>query len=166
MKEWYVVHTQVHGEERARVNLERQGYEVWLPRYKKRRRHARRVEEVTRPLFPRYLFLRLDLAAERWRPVLSTFGVRGLIGGGQGPLKVPEAVMTGLKARVGADGLVELAKAVDFKAGDRVRVSGGPLLDLDGIFEAATDAERVSILLDLLGRRVRVTVPVAHIEPA
>ena len=59
MRRWYVVHTQPQGESRAKANLERQGYEVYLPRCRKWRRHARRAEIVAAPLFPRYLFVRL-----------------------------------------------------------------------------------------------------------
>jgi transcriptional antiterminator RfaH len=52
---WYVVHTQVQGEDRADLNLRRQGFVTYLPRYLRARRHARRTETVARPLFPRYL---------------------------------------------------------------------------------------------------------------
>ena len=72
---WYVVHTQVLGEDRADLNLRRQGFETYLPRYLRTRRHARRVETVARPLFPRYLFVAMDVARDRWRAVQSTFGV-------------------------------------------------------------------------------------------
>ena len=72
MRLWYVVHTQPQGEARAKANLERQGYEVYLPRCRKWRRHARRADIVAAPLFPRYLFLRLDISCERWRPVLRS----------------------------------------------------------------------------------------------
>ena len=66
---WYVVQTQVHAENRAAANLLRQGYEVYLPRYLKRRRHARRVETVPMPLFPRYLFVAFDVMTARWRSI-------------------------------------------------------------------------------------------------
>ena len=72
---WYVVQTQVNSENKAAANLLRQGYEVYLPRYWKRRRHARRVETVPVPLFPRYLFVGFDPMTARWRSIQSTFGV-------------------------------------------------------------------------------------------
>ena len=66
-KRWYVVHTQPNGEGRANLNLRRQGFATYLPRYARRRRHARRQETVQRPLFPRYLFVGLDLARDEAR---------------------------------------------------------------------------------------------------
>ena len=64
---WYVVQTQAHAETKACWHLARQGFETYLPRYLKRRRHARRVEMVQAPLFPRYLFVVIDIATQRWR---------------------------------------------------------------------------------------------------
>ena len=57
---WYVVRTQPHSENKASAHLGRQGFETYLPRYLKRRRHARRVETVQAALFPCYLFVAID----------------------------------------------------------------------------------------------------------
>jgi len=62
---WYVAQTQPQAEFRAVANLERQGFETYLPRYLKRRRHARRIETIKAPLFPRYVFVRVDIASQR-----------------------------------------------------------------------------------------------------
>ena len=59
---WYVVQTQVNGEAKAAQNLLRQGYEIYLPRYLKRRRHARKMDFTAKPLFPRYMFVAIDIA--------------------------------------------------------------------------------------------------------
>ena len=80
MRRWYVVRSQPHAERRARENLERQGFDVWLPLCRRRRRHARKMEIVLRPLFPRYLFASIDLETTPWRAMLSTFGVAGVMG--------------------------------------------------------------------------------------
>ena len=75
MKRWYVVHTRPNGELRAAHNLERQGFKTYLARYIKERRHARKVERIQQPLFPRYVFVNLDTDTDRWRSILGTFGV-------------------------------------------------------------------------------------------
>ncbi|MDP6351395.1 MAG: transcriptional activator RfaH [Alphaproteobacteria bacterium] len=164
MKRWFAVHTKAHREQQALDNLSRQGFEAWLPQYQKNRRHAGRAETVTRPLFPRYLFVAVDITAERWRAILSTYGVAGLIGTADGPLPAPEGVVEALKERADAAGLFTIHRALSFKAGDTIRVAAGPMRDLEGLFEAKTDSERVVILLRLLGRDVRVTVSSIDIE--
>ena len=164
MRHWYVVRSQPHAERRARDNLERQGFEAWLPLCQRRRRHARKMEIVLQPLFPRYLFVAIDLETKPWRAMLSTFGVANVIQGPKGPVPVPEAVIEGLRARADAEGVIDLG-AADYQAGAKIRITSGPFTDVEGIFQARTDTERVAILLTLMGHAVRVTVPEGDIEP-
>src|SRR5262245_40791991 len=107
---WYVVHTHTHAEAKAAAHLERQGFSIYLPRYRKRRRHARRVETVTAPLFPRYMFVGVDMAAQRWRSIHSTLGVARLVSNGDDPASVPDYVIEALKRREDAEGFVQLAR--------------------------------------------------------
>jgi transcriptional antiterminator RfaH len=155
---WYVVQTQINGEVKAARNLLRQGYEVYLPRYIKRRRHARKVDFVAKPLFPRYLFVAIDMATQRWRSIQSTFGVSHLVTNGDEPAVVPEGVVRALKVREDAKGFVKLDAAPAFAPGDKVRVLGGAFMDNAGLFNGMADQDRVSILLEMLGRQVRVVL--------
>jgi hypothetical protein len=76
---WHVVETHPHAEAKAAAHLERQGYATYLPRYLRERRHARRVAIVPAPLFPRYLFVAIDMRTQRWRAIKSTIGVARLV---------------------------------------------------------------------------------------
>ena len=102
MNRWYAVNTQPHQENKAQFNLVRQGYEAWLPLRRKTRRHARRIETIKAALFPNYLFVRLDLSCERWRPINGTFGVRQLVMRGDGPAPVADGFVEDLRATVTA----------------------------------------------------------------
>jgi len=153
---WYVVQTQVNGELKAAQNLKRQGYEIYLPRYLKRRRHARKVDVTAKPLFPRYLFVAIDMATQRWRSIQSTFGVSRLVSSGDDPAMLPEGVVHALKAREDAKGFITMDSKPAFAPGDKVRVLAGAFTECAGLFHGLADHDRVSILLDLLGRKVRV----------
>jgi transcriptional antiterminator RfaH len=154
---WYVAQTHPNGEGKAATQLERQGFETYLPRYRKTTRHARRTRVYPAPLFPGYIFVRFDAERQRWRAVNSTSGVTYLVGHADRPSPVLAGVVEGLKQQEGSDGFFELKSSVPrFKAGDAVRVMHGVFEACQGIFEAATDRDRVAILLDLLGRKVRV----------
>ena len=155
---WYVVQTQVNGETKAEQNLLRQGYQIYLPRYLKRRRHARKVDFVAKPLFPRYLFVAIDMATQRWRSIQSTSGVSHLVANGDEPAAVPEGVVRALKVREDVKGFVKLDAAPAFAPGDKVRVLGGAFMDNAGLFNGMADRDRVSILLEMLGRQVRVVL--------
>jgi transcriptional antiterminator RfaH len=155
---WYVVQTQVNCEAKATQNLIRQGYQVYLPRYLKRRRHARKVDYAAKPLFPRYIFVAIDTATQRWRSIQSTFGVARLVTNGEGPAPVPAGVVGAIKAREDAKGFIQMDTRPSFAPGDKVRVLAGAFLDSAGLFHGLADHDRISILLEMLGRKVRVLI--------
>lgn len=166
MNRWYIVHTQPNGEERARHNLERQGFAVYLPKYLKHRRHARRVEHVRRPLFPRYLFVRFDPDTAQWRSINGTFGVAHLVSNGNEPIPVSDSIVDAIQARHDANELVILYTPESFEPGQKLEIVDGPFAWHTGLFQRLSDNERVVLLLDLLGRQVTVTVPPEAIAAA
>ncbi|NQU61754.1 MAG: transcriptional activator RfaH [Rhodospirillales bacterium] len=159
MTHWCAVQTHVRSEDKAAFHLRRQGYEVFLPKHLKRRKHARRIDWVPSPLFPRYLFVSLDPEASRWWSIRSTVGVSNLVCFDNQPATVPEAIINEIMDREDHKGLVKTHTGCAFKAGDRVRIINGPLCDQAGLFDCPTDEERVFILLNLMGREVKVRVP-------
>jgi transcriptional antiterminator RfaH len=155
---WYVVQTHINSEAKAASNLVRQGFGVYFPRYLKRRSHARKVDTVARPLFPRYLFVAIDLATQRWRSIQSTIGVSHLVSWRDSPASVSDDVVGALKQREDESGFIRLERRVRLSPGDTVRVLEGAFTDSLALVEGINDRERVAILLDFLGRKVRVLV--------
>jgi transcriptional antiterminator RfaH len=162
---WYVVQTQPHAEARAQEHLRRQGFTTYLPKLLKSRRHARKTEQVSRPLFPRYMFVLIDHTHQGWHAIRSTFGVAHLVGGENGPVALRDDVIEALRQREGADGYVRL-EAPKFLRGAAVRVLDGVFASCLGIFESMNEKDRVTVLLDLLGRRVRVGLEMESVAPA
>jgi len=163
---WYVVQTRINAEMKAARNLVRQGFEIYLPRYLKRRSHARKIDKIPAPLFPRYLFVRIDMATQRWRSIQSTFGVSRLVCNGPDPAPVAQQVLNSLKAREDESGYVRLDRRPKFALGEKVRVLAGAFADNLGLFDGLADRDRVAILLDLLGRKVRVSIEADMVEAA
>jgi len=155
---WHVVQTHPRAEEKAASHLLRQGYGVYLPRYLKRRRHARKIVTISAPLFPRYLFVAIDRMTQRWRSIRSTVGVTHLVCNGEDPAWVPERVISDLHSREDECGFVHLDLRPRFALGDKIRVIDGVFDACLGLFDGMADHERVAILLDLLGRKVRVVL--------
>jgi transcriptional antiterminator RfaH len=155
---WYVVQTHAHAEGKAAAHLARQGFDAYLPRYLKRRRHARRIETVAAPLFPRYLFVNVDMVCQRWRAIHSTIGVTRLVCNGDDPVPVAANVIETLKARENGQGFVTLRQRPRFALGEKVRVLDGVFADCLGLFDGMKDSDRVAVLLDLLGRKVRLVL--------
>src|SRR5580700_10845611 len=155
---WHVVQVHPHAESKAQMHLVRQGFGTYLPRYLKRRRHARRTEIVAAPLYPSYLFVTFNPLIHRWRSIQSTVGVARLVCNGESPAAIDDAIINGLKSRENAQGFIQLERRPQFAAGDKVRVREGVFSDCLGLFDGMSDRDRVAILLDLLGRKVRVVL--------
>ena len=152
---WYVAQTHPHAETKASLHLRRQGFAIYLPRYLKQRRHARRVEKIAAPLFPGYVFVSIDLATQRWLSIDSTFGVTKLVRNGDLPAAVPQHVIDALKRREDAGGFVQLNRRHGFPRATRFASLVGHFA-IVGLYEGMSGRERVAILLELLGRKVRV----------
>ncbi|NKB20006.1 MAG: transcriptional activator RfaH [Alphaproteobacteria bacterium] len=158
--QWYVVQSHALAENKAQFHLKRQGFEVYLPRYLKRRRHARKTDWVPAPLFPRYMFLHMDTERSRWLSIRSTIGVSQLVCQGNRPTPVPDEIVESIRERESETGLIDIRREAQFKKGDAVQVMDGPLCERVGLFECESDEDRVIVLLDLLGREVKVKVPI------
>ena len=154
--QWYVAQSHPHAENKAVLHLNRQGFETYLPLYQKRRRHARRTETIAVPLFPRYFFVAVDMAVQRWLSIQSTIGVSKLVCNGNAPAPVPGGVVEALKYREDENGFFVMDARPRFAPGDSVRIVDGAFASCLGRFEGLRAGERVAVLLDLLGRRVRV----------
>jgi transcriptional antiterminator RfaH len=163
---WIVVQTHSRAENKAVLHLTRQGFATYLPRYRKRRRHARKVDMVPAPLFPGYLFVAVAMAAQRWRSIASTVGITRLVSNGSEPAPVPEQVIAMLRAREDESGFVRLERTSQFSIGDKVRVMDGVFTSCLGLVDGMVDAERIAILLELLGRKSRVILDTESIAAA
>jgi transcription elongation factor/antiterminator RfaH len=163
-RRWFAVHTQPHLENRALFNLEIQRFSVFLPRYHKTVKHGRQFHTVLAPLFPGYLFVALDLDQERWRAINGTLGVRSLVMAGERPQSLPEGVVEALIAMQNPLGVTSFLS--ELKLGQRVRMLAGPFAEMVGKLDWLNDADRVTVLLDLLGSKVRVRVRADGLIPA
>ena len=155
---WYVAKTQPNTENKALFHLERQGFDVYLPRFMRRIKHARRTSWQPRPLFPNYIFVAMSAAQQRWRAINSTVGIAHLICDARGPVPVPVGVVEGIREGEDVTGLALTGRKVPFAEGAKVEIMSGAFADHVGRFVTATDDERVVILLDLMGRQVTAKV--------
>lgn len=161
---WYVVHTQPACEARAGMHLAAQGYTIFCPSSRKTVRHARKSTNKLAPLFPGYLFVSLDLSRDRWRSINGTRGVIRLLTQGEVPQAVPSGIVETLQARTDSQGALALPPTLN--VGQRVCIMEGPLANLVGTLQRLNGADRVQVLLDLLGRSVPASIQVRALDPA
>jgi len=157
---WVVVNTQPHQERLALENLMRQQFHVYCPWMLKRIRHARRMQEVSRPLFPGYIFVQIA-PDTRWAPICSTYGVRALVRSGEQPSFLPGDFIADLRIRE-IDGVI-VKPTRPFEMGQQVRIAGGAFHDFVGTVVDMDERDRIIVLMKLLNRPVKVKLSLAQI---
>lgn len=163
MSRWFVVGTLPRQETRAEINLRRQGYDAWLPSMPRMRRHARRRDVVLAPLFPGYLFVALDLTKQAWSPINGTYGVKGLVCNNGVPARLPNGFVENLRTDIErGDFLFPEDRLVP---GNRVRILDGPFSELVGTLMSLSSRERVTLLLDVLGREISIVMSRESVAP-
>jgi transcriptional antiterminator RfaH len=154
---WHLVLTKPAGEECAALHLERQGYGVYFPRLQQKALRRGKWFDRTSALFPRYLFVHLDSVTQSLAPVRSTVGVANVVRFGADYMVVPDRVIETLQRNADLQtGLHSLRASDWFKRGDLVRVAVGSLSGLEGIFVSEDGNQRVTVLLNLLGRETHI----------
>ncbi len=148
---WIVAMTRPQYEAIAGVNLTRQGFDYYCPKYLSKQ--ANKPSSI-KPLFPRYIFIFID---QFWSSILGTRGISKVLLNGDGPATLDAKIISDLKSRE-KNGLVQLVPPSKFQVGDKVKVSEGPLVGHVLICESMLPHERVRVLMELLGRKVPVVL--------
>lgn len=151
---WGVINTHPHKEAFAIENLQRQNFQTYCPLVQKRIKHARREEDVLRPLFPSYVFVQIDVTAHRWRSISSTFGVRALVSFGERLSFLHDDFINSLRARQ-VDGVIVRPES-PYVVGQKVKVAGGAFDGLVATIIEMKEKDRLVVLMDILNRAVKV----------
>jgi transcription elongation factor/antiterminator RfaH len=161
---WFLVHTLPRSEKRAQMHLRAQGFKTYLPQFLKTIRHARKFRMVQAPLFPRYIFIILDLKRDRWLSVRSTIGVSCLFSCAGYPIPAPAGIVESLIEHGSVANLALLDTKLN--KGQPVRILSGPFADLVGTLDRLDEAGRVRVLLNIMGGAVPIALHRSALAPA
>ncbi len=159
---WYAVFTMARHEKKIAWQLGQREIESFLPLYKEKRRWRNRCTvSLELPLFPNYVFVRID--PQQRLHVLSVPSVVSIVSGGREPLPIADHYITRLR-----DGLLthRIEPHPGLGVGDRVRITRGAMADMIGVLDRQKNAFRVVLSLEMIGRSVAVEVDLADIELA
>jgi transcription antitermination factor NusG len=147
---WSVAVTKSANEQRAALNLARQGFVSYLPKYLSRMGKETKVKI----LFPRYIFIMIE---SQWHKVNNTFGISRLILTNENtPAIVGDEIIKGLKMREDNKGLISLPVPTKFKSGENIRVANGPFSGYDGLYDGMPARDRARVLIQMLGQQVPI----------
>ena len=160
-RHWYVVYSKPQREGYAQFHLRSKGVETFFPRLLVP--DASRSRKRIIPLFPNYLFARLEITSPEYFYVMWSPGVRRLVSFNGCPASIDEQIIDFFIQHADDDGIIRARS--NLKTGQEVRITGGPLDGLVGVLQEPPDGKgRVKVLLNLLNRQTNVDVPVQFIE--
>ncbi len=162
---WYPVRTKPRQEELALTNLENQGFTCYLPHIWIGRRVGGQWRHVREVLFPGYLFIHVDTNAQDISPVRSTLGVTGLVRFGPLLRAIDDSVIDFIRQQELATNPDSESPAPRFRVGDSVEILEGPLAGLSAVFKMAKSADRLLVLVRILGAETPVAVDINSIAP-
>ena len=156
LSEWYLVQFKPNSHNIALRNLNRQGFETFLPMLSVTSRVGSRFVSKSRPLFTGYLFVALDAGQGEWRKINSTYGVTRIVSFAGQPSPVPHDLVAGLQARCDESGVFTAAS--DLAPQDQVTLQKGPFSQFVATVESLDEDQRIWVLIDLMGQKTRITV--------
>ena len=153
-KEWFILQFKSNSHHLAAKNLKRQGFETFLPLYETTSQKLSRFVNVSKPLFPGYMFVKFDRTESAWHKIDSTYGVSRLITFNSILKSIPTVFVDHLMKRYDLSGkLIPLQK---LKKGDQVTVLKGPFAKFIATVEEYESDQRIWILMDLMGRKTKI----------
>ncbi len=157
---WFALQVRANHELRVANFLHCRGYDPFVPLYQCRRVWSDRIKTLDAPLFPSYLFCRLNIHDRL--PVLITPGIIRIVGRKGQPQPVDEAEISAVRTLV-TSGFPNQPWPF-LRTGDRVHIEQGPLRGLDGILVEVRGVHRLILSVTLLERSVAVEIDSAFVK--
>ena len=141
MQKYYVIHTKPKQENKALINLKRQGFKIWFPFFKKTIFFKNKEIEKKEPFFPGYIFVILDIIKDDWSKIQSTFGVKYLITHNGVPKEIENSNVKEIK---------KVVSGATLNLNDKVKIISGKLINKKGKIIEMCSSNRVKLLLESL----------------
>ena len=160
---WILVYTKVKQEQRAKRNLENQGFEIFLPMIAFAKQNQ--TKSITlKPMFPRYLFVYINTALDKWTRIQSTRGVSHLVVFGKRLAEIPNQMITYFKSKADEKDIFNQKTIMrQFHKGEKLVVKTGTFKGIEATFLAKKSQERVRVLLSFANHLITAEIPASNV---
>ena len=160
---WLLVYTKAKEEQRAKKNLENQGFEIFLPMIAFTKVNQSKAITL-KAMFPGYLFVKINTELDRWNRIKSTRGVSHLVVFGQRFAEIPNQVIAYLKSEADENDIFkQKITRQEFQKGDKLVIEKGMFKDKEATFLAKKSKERVRILLRFVNHLITADIPASDV---
>ncbi len=160
---WVLIYTKAKQEKKANENLQRQGFKTFLPLIAPNNKNSEPKYLV--PVFPRYLFAKINLESDNWSSINNSYGVSQIVMFSEKFTSIPDNIIKLIRSKLNKDGVYkEDISTVDYQKGDTVFIKEGRFAGIDAIFLSKKSKDRVRLLLTLLNTSVVTEITSSNIE--
>ncbi len=149
IKKWLIAKIKPNSYDLASRNLERQGFETFLPKMRVTVRKKNKFIHKYLFVFPGYIFVGVDPQNSNWTKIKNTYGVSKVLLFNNKPYEISFEIILALKNRYELNTFP--IKNETLKKGDKIMFSSGPFVDLIARIEAVDDKDRISLILEVAG---------------
>jgi transcription antitermination factor NusG len=160
---WYALHTRARHEKAIERRLRDQGMETFVPTTIQVRRWSDRKKKVEVPLFNCYVFVRCALSAEDRTRVYRVESVHGFVGVRGASLPIPDEQIESIRKVLAQSAAWRSYPFL--KVGQRVRVRGGAMDGVEGVFLSENGDHSLIISVDAIQRSMAVRIDGYDVEP-
>ena len=157
---WIIVQTKSNCENKACLNLKRQGYDVFFPKLKKKISRFNKFINIIKPLFPGYIFVSIN-SNQNWSKIKNTYGILNILKFSDYFYFLPSDVVDSIKRRCDINGFANDKK---YMKGEKVKFLKNNQISLDAVFEEQIDQKRSFVFINLLNQKVKASVETKHLE--
>jgi len=160
---WILVYTKVKQEQRAKRNLENQGFEIFLPMIAFAKQNQ--TKSITlKPMFPRYLFVHINTALDKWTRIQSTRGVSHLVVFGKRLAEIPNQMIAYFKSKADEKDIFNQKTIMrQFHKGEKLVVKTGTFKGIEATFLTKKSQERVRVLLSFANHLITAEIPASNV---
>jgi transcriptional antiterminator RfaH len=165
---WHLVQCKPNATQIAVRNLENQSFGTFLPLQETTKRRGKIFQRQIRPLFPGYLFVKIDPNQGPWRQVNSTRGVARLVRLGAEPSLVPNEIIEALMARCDEESILRQTsetQSSQLHAGNQAQVTQGPFSGFIATISKIEANNRINILIEIMGQATKIIINAGALQP-
>lgn len=129
-KSWYAIYTNSRAEKKLALELSKKGITQYLPIISTKKQWSDRIKTVLIPVFPSYVFVKIDIRIEKLR-VLETAGAVKFVSIGETPLVIDEEDIDAIRQLVTEyPDMIKIEREKMLSPGKKVLIKNGPFKDL------------------------------------
>ena len=160
---WYALHTRARHERVVEHRLREQGIEAFLPTVRETHRWSDRKKTLEVPLFSCYVFVRCVLSGEDRTRVYRIESVHGFVGTRGAGVPIPDEQIENIRTVLSQP--APCRSHPFFKVGQRVRVCGGAMDGVEGVFLSENGDQSLVISVDVIQRSLAVRIDGYDVKP-